>query len=170
MTSDGAGDTDFGDVLAANARYASAFTLGALRAPARRGLAIVTCMDSRIEPLAAFGLQPGDAKILRNAGARVHEGVLRDLVLAQHLLDVTRVLVMAHTNCAMSSATPAQVADAFAADGIDPVGLDLGLIDDQLTTLTSDVDLIRGCPYFSSGLVAGGFLYDVQTGSVRRIT
>ncbi len=89
---------NFDDVLNANAAYAESFTDGGRPGKAARGLAVVTCMDSRISPLAMLGLQDGDAKILRNAGARVTEDVLRTLVLATHLLGVTRVMVVAHTD------------------------------------------------------------------------
>ncbi|MGA1763657.1 MAG: carbonic anhydrase, partial [Ilumatobacteraceae bacterium] len=89
----------FSDVLAANGQYVGAFQDSGLTGFARQGLAIVTCMDSRIDPLAIVGMKPGDVKILRNAGARVTEDVLRTLVLATHLLGVERVLVMPHTDC-----------------------------------------------------------------------
>src|SRR5947208_63609 len=76
--------------LAANERYAAQFPLGRLQAHAARGLALLTCIDSRIEPLAMLGLQPGDAKVLRNAGARVTDDVFRTLVLPSYLPGVDR--------------------------------------------------------------------------------
>ena len=84
-------DEVFADVLGANDAYAQGFRLAGLPARAAAGLAILTCMDSRIEPLPLLGLRPGDAKILRNAGARVTDDVLRTLVLASYLLGVDRV-------------------------------------------------------------------------------
>jgi len=83
----------FADVLAANETYANGFSLRGLQARAAKGLAVLTCIDSRIEPLAMLGLRPGDAKILRNAGARVTDDALRSLVLAVNLLAVTRICV-----------------------------------------------------------------------------
>ena len=85
----------FAAELEANHRYSDGFELGGLDARAARGLAVLTCMDSRIEPLAMLGLRPGDAKILRNAGARVTDDVLRTLVLAAYLLGVDRTMVVA---------------------------------------------------------------------------
>ncbi len=82
-------DNEFADILVGNERYASNFNESELTGVAREGLAVVTCMDSRIDPLALLGMLPGDVKILRNAGARVTEDVLRTLVLANHLLGVT---------------------------------------------------------------------------------
>src|SRR6202012_2305207 len=93
----------FGDVLAANGQFAQTYDHVHLEGRAARGLAIVTCMDSRIEPLAMLGLAKGDAKILRNAGARVTDDVLRTLVLAVYLLGVNRLMVIAHTDCRMAA-------------------------------------------------------------------
>src|SRR5512145_1152336 len=112
-----AADGTFDDVLAANEEYASGFGLTGLDPVAARGLAVLTCMDSRIEPLAMLGLQPGDAKILRNAGARVTNDVLRTLVLASYLLGVDRVMVVAHTRCRMANADEDDVHAAVARAG-----------------------------------------------------
>ena len=102
-------DDAFADVLAANQDYAARFSLAGLEAGAARGLAVLTCMDSRIDPLAMLGLAPGDAKILRNAGARVTDDVLRTLVLASYLLGVDRVMVVAHTSCRMAGGSEQDV-------------------------------------------------------------
>src|SRR3954451_24104577 len=115
----------FDDVLTANATYSEQFVDPGRPGKAARGLAVVTCMDSRISPLEMLGLTNGDAKILRNAGARVTEDVLRTLVLAGHLLGVDRVMVVAHTDCRMSSVTDAEVHAAIAETaGIDTRSLD----------------------------------------------
>ena len=95
-------DNAFSDVLTANQEFSSSYQQAALEARAARGLAVLTCMDSRIDPLRMLGLKAGDAKILRNAGARVTEDVLRTLVLASYLLGVDRVMVVAHTGCAIA--------------------------------------------------------------------
>src|SRR6476619_6981371 len=92
----------FRDVLDANEQYASGFASRGLSGQAAKGLAVLTCIDTRIAPLAMLGLEPGDAKILRNAGARVTDDVLRPLVLASYLLGVERLMVIAHTNCRMT--------------------------------------------------------------------
>src|SRR5437764_15333511 len=97
------GAETFADVLAANETYADGFRSRGLQARAAKGLAVLTCMDSRIEPLEMLGLRPGDAKILRNAGARVTDDVLRTLVLAHYLLGVDRAMVIAHTDCRMAA-------------------------------------------------------------------
>jgi len=94
--------SDFSDIVSANETFVQSFQHSELTGTARKGLAIITCMDARISPLAVVGMQAGDAKILRNAGARVTDDVLRTLVLASYLLGVNRVLVMPHTDCRMA--------------------------------------------------------------------
>ena len=91
--------SSFDDIFAANAEFINGFKSQELTGEAKKGLAIITCMDSRIDPLRIVGMKAGDAKILRNAGARVTEDVLRTLILATTLLNVDRILVMPHTDC-----------------------------------------------------------------------
>ena len=162
-------DDTFDDVLAANALYAEGFRLAGLPARAGRGLAVVTCMDSRIEPLAMLGLAPGDAKILRNAGARVTDDVLRTLVLADYLLGVDRAMIIGHTECRMAAGDEDAVHAAIdASGGPDTRSLSFLVTDDQQATIRSDVQRVRSWPYLGN-LQVGGFLYDVATGSVARI-
>ncbi len=158
-------ETDFADVLEANKEYALQFSDSDLTGVARRGLAVVTCMDSRIDPLALLGMMPGDVKILRNAGARVTEDVLRTLVLANHLLGVNRVLVMPHTECRMASAEEEDVHEAiFAASGINSRGIEIRTSTDQLGALKTDVTRVRAYPLLSKTIVVGGAIFDVHTG------
>ena len=163
------GDETFADVLAANGAYADGFTLAGLQARAARGLAVLTCIDSRIEPLEMLGLRQGDAKILRNAGARVTGDVLRTLVLASFLLGVDRAMVVAHTNCRMAAGDEESVHDAIrAAGGPDTRSLTFEMTADQEATLRADVQRIRSFPYLA-GLQVGGFVYDVDTGRVAHV-
>ena len=158
----------FADILDANRAYASEFHLAGLDPEAARGLAVVTCIDSRIEPLALLGLVPGDAKILRNAGARVTDDALRSLVLAIHLLNVSRVAVIAHTRCAMTTKTDAELRTEITARAGAPAdGWDFHAVGDQVETLRSDLAVIRACPLVPASVVLGGFVYDVDTGQLR---
>jgi carbonic anhydrase len=160
----------FADVIAANRRYAEYFQLSGLEPVAAEGLAIVTCMDSRIEPLTMLGLRPGDAKIMRNAGARVTTDVLRTLVVATHLLGVGRVMVVPHTKCKMATVTEAEIkALVLAQSGIDVRSLDFGVVADQHRALSDDVQRIRSWPFLPPGIPVGGFVYDVDTGLLDHI-
>ncbi len=160
----------FADVLAANEEFAAHFGSSDLTGTARRGLAIITCMDSRIDPLRIVGMSAGDVKILRNAGARVTDDVLRTLVLATHLLGVNRVLVMPHTNCRMASATEAEIHAALReASGHDTRSLDIGVVTDQHESLRLDLVRIRAMPYLPDDLVVGGAIYDVHSGRLEPV-
>ena len=164
-----AGDGTFADVLAANEAYALDFELAGLEPSAARGLAVLTCMDSRIEPLAMLGLRPGDAKILRNAGARVTDDVLRTLVLASYLLGVERAMIVAHTKCRMAAGAEDDVHAAVAdAGGPDTRSLAFLVTADQEETVRDDVQRVRSWPYLTR-LKVGGFLYDVDTGRLARL-
>jgi carbonic anhydrase len=159
----------FADVLAANETYAAEFRLAGLRASAARGLAVLTCIDSRIEPLAMLGLRPGDAKILRNAGARVTDDVLRTLVLASFLLGVDRAMVIAHTDCRMATGSEDDVHAAVSeAGGPDTRSLSFLVTANPEATVSADVQRLRSWPYLANLRVAG-FLYDVVTGRVSQI-
>ena len=160
----------FTDVLRANEAYRATFAHQDLTGQAMRGLAIVTCIDSRVAPLEITGMAPGDAKILRNAGARVTEDVLRTLVLAVHLLGVTRILVMPHTDCKMASADESDMHEAiYRASGVDSRSLDIRTVSNQLQGLRSDVVRIRSFPYLPEDLVVGGVIFDVHTGGLTTV-
>ncbi|MEJ5913924.1 beta-class carbonic anhydrase [Pseudokineococcus sp. 1T1Z-3] len=157
----------FDDLLLGNVEHQRTFADAGLPGRAAKGLGLVMCMDSRIEPLHALGLGPGDAKIMRNAGARVTGDVLRTLVLATHLLGVERVLVMAHTDCRMTKATDEQVHETIKeGSGLDTRSLEFRTIADQGATLAHDVQRIRSSPYLPKDLPVAGAVYDVRTGAL----
>jgi carbonic anhydrase len=160
----------FDDLLATNEAYAATYVDTGMPGQARKGLAVVTCMDSRIDPLKMLGLQPGEAKILRNAGGRVTDDVLRTLVLATHLLGVDRVLVVEHTDCKMASATDEQVHQTILdSSGIDTRSLEFRTMDNQLASLKGDVQRVCSSPYLPKETEVGGFLYDVKTGRLNQV-
>ncbi|WP_114044872.1 carbonic anhydrase [Acidipropionibacterium virtanenii] len=158
----------FNDLLAGNARYASGFQWAGTPGVAARGVAVITCMDSRLDPLAMLDLTVGDAKILRTPGGRVTPEVVTGLVVGVHLLGVDRILVIAHTRCAMASGDDAQIADAIAAaDGTRVHGMAIGASTDQAAALDFDVSLLRADPLVSAEI--GGFMYDVDTGILTQV-
>ncbi len=159
----------FDDLLRANARYADDFALSGFDGIAHAGVGVVTCMDSRIDPLGLLGLGPGDAKILRNPGGRVTDQVLVALVLSVHLLNVDRILVMPHTRCAIASATEEQIRERVSeSSGQDASWATFGVVADQEAALDDDVARVRSHPLISDSVNVGGFLYDVDTGRLTR--
>lgn len=160
----------FEDVLRANEDYAATFQDQNLTGSAAKGIAVVTCMDSRIDPLGVLGMHAGDVKIIRNAGARVTSDVLRTITLAHFLLNVSRVLVMPHTECKMSSATDEQIWDhIYEEHGVDTRSLNFHTVQDQLAALELDVQKIRSSPLLPSSIVVGGAIYDVATGKLNPV-
>ena len=162
-------DDQFADVLRANAAYARTFSPAGPDGRAARGLAVLTCIDSRIDPLAMLGLQPGDAKILRNAGARVTDDVLATLVLAKYLLNVERFMVIAHTDCRMVAAGEDELHREIRESG-GPDTSDLSFLTsaDQAVSVRADVERVHSFEHLET-LQVGGFVYDVTTGLLTRI-
>ena len=156
---------DFDDLLTANREFASHFDLAGFDGIAHAGVAIVTCMDSRIDPLGMLGLKPGDAKIFRNPGGRVTPQALEALVLAVHLLNVERVLIVPHTRCAVASSTEAELREKVGASaGLDASWQPFNVVDDQRAALAEDVQKVRSHPLIPDSVRVGGFVYDVDTG------
>ncbi len=161
---------DFDDLLAANRAFAQDFALAGFDGVAHAGVALVTCMDSRIDPLGMLGLKPGDAKIFRNPGGRVTEAALEALVLGVHLLKVERILVVPHTRCAMASNTEAELQERVSASaGQDASWHHFHVVEDQALSLRQDVSKVKAHPLIPDSIPVGGFLYDVDTGLLDQI-
>lgn len=131
---------------------------------------MVTCMDSRIDPLAMIGIKAGDAKILRNPGGRVTSQALVAIVLSVATLNVSRVMIVEHTRCAMGTLTEDQLHDKISAiTGTDSTWLSLGVITDQEATVRADVHKVTSHPLIGTEVEVGGFLYDVDSGLLKQI-
>lgn len=163
--------TGFEDLLAANQEYAADFSDGGFDGIARAGVAVLTCMDSRIEPLSMIGLRLGDAKILRTPGGRITPDAMIGLILGVYVLNVKRVMIVPHTRCAMASGDDRAIADhVLATTGHDIHGMVLGATPDQQAGLKFDVARLRNHPMIKDLEVEiGGFLYDVDSGLLNHI-
>ncbi len=156
---------DFDDLLAANEAYASDFQFAGFDGIANAGVAIVTCMDSRIDPLGLLGLKPGDAKIIRNPGGRVDDLTLDALVVAVHMLKVDRILIAPHTRCAVASNSEEVLRERLdASAGQDTSWLTLPVTTGQAESLIADVRRIQAHPLIPDTVKVGGFVYDVDSG------
>lgn len=161
-------DPSFDDILAANEQYQQTFKLAGLEGFAARELGVLTCIDSRIEPLEMLGLVPGDSKILRNAGARVTNDVIRTFAIATHLLHVRRIMLVVHTDCAMAS-SDAELRGRIAQ--VNP-SADLGNLKTHTSanphaTIHADAKRLADSGLMAPGVVIGTFEYDVHTGALR---
>ena len=162
-------DSSFDDLLAANKRYSRSFPHG-FDGIAREGVLILTCMDSRLEPLEMVGLMLGEAKILRTAGSRVTPMGLSAMVMGVHKLNVDRILLVAHTRCAASSLTEEQMrATITELSGVDASEFEFGVDNAQLGGLRDDVELLRQHELIGPFATIGGFLYEVDTGLLERV-
>ena len=160
----------FDDLLDENRRFAAGFDGAGMPARAAKELALVTCMDTRMDPLPVLGLRPGDAKILRNAGGRVTGDALRSLILATRMLGVRRIVVMQHTDCALAFTTDEDIRRALGAVGV-PGAADwefLAMADPD-ADLRRDVETVRSCPMLAPGVTVVGWRYDVRTGLVEQV-
>lgn len=162
--------TGFDDLLDNNRHYAENFHLAGFDGIAKSGVAIVTCMDSRIDPLGIVGLEPGDAKIFRNPGGRVTDAALEALVLSTYLLNVNRILVIPHTKCAMGKNTENELRSTIGGlAGKDASWMSFSVVDDQEQKLREDLAKVRSHPLVPDSTLVGGFVYDVDTGLLREV-
>lgn len=154
--------TEIARLLSANRGYAAARAQVADARPGRH-LAVVTCMDARIDVFAVLGLHLGDAHVIRNAGGRVTEDVLRSLALSVHKLGVDTVVLMQHTRCGLAGVTDDELRRLTGADvGFLPIG-------DHAAALEEDVAVLAGTAYLAPVLLVAGFVYDVDTGEVEDV-
>ena len=161
---------DFSDLLAHNRDYGQNFRLGGFDGIARQGVAIVTCMDSRIEPLAMVGLTHGDAKIFRNPGGRITEAALEALVLGVHLLNVDKIMIVPHTRCAMAQMSENALREKITeVSGQDAWWQHFHVVADQHAALVEDVHRVTSHPLIGERAKVGGFLYDVDTGLLEQL-
>lgn len=159
--------SDFDDLLSANQDYAATFDHGGFDGIAHAGIAIVTCMDSRIDPLRMIGLNPGDAKIFRNPGGRITPQALEALVLGVHLLNVDRIMIVPHTRCAVASNSEADLRQRVAESaGQDASWQQFHVVEDQARALAEDVQKVRSHPLVPDTVKIGGFIYDVDSGLI----
>jgi carbonic anhydrase len=157
------------DDLLGNARaYRDGFDKGDLPAPPARRVAIVTCMDARIDPAKLLGLAEGDAHVIRNAGGVVTDDELRSLAISNHLLGTEEVMVIQHTRCGMQTFTDEEFAERMErAAGERPTWSAYAFADLE-ESVRGAVRTIRESPFVPAPVVRG-FVYDVDTGGLREV-
>lgn len=162
--------TKFDEFLAANATFASSFDKGDLPMPPARNVAIVACMDARLHPEKVFGIDIGEAHVIRNAGGRVSEDAIRSLVISQRLLGTTEIVVLHHTDCGMLGFTNEQLAAKVQSElGVDVSGRDFLPFSDLEQSVRDDVELLRSSPLIAKATAVSGAIYDVTTGVVHEV-
>lgn len=154
------------EVTAANERYASGFAKGDLPMPPGKKLAVVTCMDARLDPARFLGLEEGDAHVIRNAGGLVNDETIRSLVISHRLLGTEEAVVIGHTDCGMLTFTNADVHEKL---GPESESIDFEPFPDAAERVRQSVDAIRSHPLLGDGFGATGFVYDVRSGRLEPV-
>jgi carbonic anhydrase len=158
------------EVLTANATFAQTF-VGPQPTPVpRRALAVVTCMDARIDVFGALGLGLGEAHVIRNAGAAVTRDVVRSLVVSQLKLKTREILVMGHTDCGMEGLDEDAVAAELAASAGARPGFTFGGFADVADAVRRSVQRLQATPFLPHRDAVRGGVYEVDTGLVREVT
>ncbi len=158
------------ELLLNNARYAENFDKGNLPGPPARKLAVVACMDARLDPYRILGLEEGDAHVIRNAGGVVSEDVIRSLVISQRLLATREIVLIHHTDCGMLTFRDDAVKDAIEADtGLRPA-FALEAFADLEQDVRQSIARIRVNPFILHKDRIRGFIYDCATGRLDEVT
>ncbi|HEY7561574.1 MAG TPA: carbonic anhydrase [Gaiellaceae bacterium] len=154
----------------ANAAYAESFTKGDLPIPPGRKLAVVTCMDARLDPVKFLGLEDGDAHVIRNAGGLVTDDALRSLCISHWLLGTREVVVIAHTDCGMLTFTNDDLRGKLRDEaGADASDVDFHPFPDLEGSVRGSVRAIRESRLCPDSLEVSGWIYDVHTGRLTEV-
>lgn len=160
----------FDQFLADNEDHCRAFRHGRLTQVPSRRVAVVTCMDPRLNPHDFLGLDIGEGHVIRNAGGRITEDVCRSLIVSQRLLGTREIVVVHHTDCELMTVTNTELESRIRLDlGIDVGHRDFLPISDLEESVREDVQTLRESSLVSSGVAIKGAIYDVHTGRLRPV-
>lgn len=158
------------ELLQANEAYARSFDRGHLPLPPARRIAVLTCMDARIIPSRALGLEEGDAHVIRNAGGRARDA-LRSLIISQRLLGTREVAVIHHTDCGMLTFNNRELREKVREDlGSDTGEFDFLPFQDLEDSVREDVEFLQATQLLNPDTLIRGFVYDVRTGRLKEVT
>ena len=158
------------ELVANNEAYAAAFDKGDLPLPPGKKVAVVACMDARLNPYGILGLQEGDAHVIRNAGGVVTDDEIRSLAISQRLLGTEEIILIHHTDCGMLTFTD----DDFKRQVQDDTGIKPEWAAESFPDLDEDVRQsiarIKASPFIPKKDSVRGFVYEVETGKLREVS
>jgi len=158
------------EFLAANQNYAASFTKGDLPLPPARKVAVLACMDARLDPARVLGLEEGDAHVIRNAGGVASEDAIRSLVISQRLLGTREIVLIHHTDCGMVTFQDDAVKDQILAEtGLRP-SFALEAFPNEADDVRQSIRRLLACPFIPHKDQIRGFVYDVKTGRLNEVT
>jgi carbonic anhydrase len=156
------------DLIANNAGYVATFTKASLPLPPAKKLAVLACMDARLDPAKVLGLQEGDAHVVRNAGGVATEDALRSIIISQRLLGTEEIILVHHTDCGMETFHDDQVKDQILAEtGLRP-SFALEAFPDAVSDVKQTAARIKASPFVVHKNIRG-FVYEVETGKLREV-
>ncbi|MFL5706855.1 MAG: beta-class carbonic anhydrase [Ktedonobacteraceae bacterium] len=159
------------EFLKANEAYAATFQQGHLPMPPARQVAVLTCMDARLDPARFLGLQEGDAHVIRNAGGRASADAIRSLVISEQLLGTTTVVVIHHTDCGMLTFSNADLRTKLKQElKADADAIDFLPFTDLEQSVRDDVATLKASPLIPDNVDISGFIYDVSSGKLLPVT
>ena len=157
------------EFLANNEAYAGNFDKGSLPMPPAKQIAVVACMDARLETGVLLGLVEGDAHVIRNAGGVVTDDVIRSLTISQRLLGTREIMLIHHTDCGMLTFTDGDLKDQIAEEtGMKPP-FAMEAFTDLETDVRQSLARIKASPYIPLKDQVRGFVYDVTSGSLKEV-
>jgi carbonic anhydrase len=158
------------ELLQSNDAYARSFSSGDLPMPPGRGVAVVACMDARLNPYGMLGLHEGDAHVIRNAGGVVTDDVIRSLLISQRLLGTREIVLIHHTDCGMLTFHDDEVKAAVEVDtGLRPP-FALEAFGDLDKDVRQSIARIQASPFVPDKTSVRGFVYDVSSGKLREVS
>jgi carbonic anhydrase len=156
-------------LLANNAEYVHTFDAGGKAGQPARKVAVVACMDARLDPARALGLEEGDAHVIRNAGGVVTDDVIRSLAISQHLLGTEEVVLIQHTDCGMQKASDEEIAGLLAQHAGQPPPFKPLAFSDLERNLRDSVEALKNSPFLLKTDRVRGFIYDIETGRLTEV-
>ena len=159
---------EYGRLLAENHRYTETYDRSALTAAPLTGLAIVACMDARLDVEEALGLRTGDAHIIRNAGGLATDDVIRSLIVSQQLLGTAEIVVIGHTKCGLLGADETALLERMAAATGQNFDIEFGAFDDLTTSIQASVERLKTHPWLKR-VPVHGLIFDVATGKLHQV-
>ena len=159
------------EFLEANEAYAKTFQKGQLPMPPARHVAVLTCMDARLDPARLLGLEEGDAHVIRNAGGRASEDAIRSLVISEQLLGTNTVVVIHHTDCGMLTFSNEDLRTKIKQDlKADADHIDFLPFKDLEQSVREDVATLKASPLIPKNVEVSGYIYDVKSGRLLPVT
>jgi carbonic anhydrase len=157
------------ELIENNAAYADAFAAGARPSSPAKKVAILACMDARLDPARALGLEEGDAHVIRNAGGVVTHDAIRSLAISQHLLGTEEIVLIQHTDCGMQKFTDDELSERLERHAGEPPPFEAHAFEDLEENLRESLRRLEESPFLLKTAAVRGFVYDVASGRLREL-